>query len=382
MGAYITGLGTYLPNASVDNGRMEDVLGIVGDRPSRLKEMILASNGIHERYYAIDPVTGEQTHTNAELTAAAISALADRSGFSTDEIQLLACGSSSPDQLIPNHAAMVHGLIRCPPCEVVSTAGVCCSGMTALKYAALSVSSGSTTNAVVTGSEVASVGLRAAFFNTQANGSGRRTRSLSFDQEFLRWMLSDGAAAALVEDEPGRERRGGVALRIDWLDIVSLANELDTCMYQGATKTRDGALQGWLRQGHAADPWIEGCFNLSQDVRLLKQFIVPVALQRSFDRVRQRRDLCADRIDWLLPHLSSEYFRAPMCGALESMGFVVPQERWFTNLSRKGNTGSASIFIMLEELFASGRLRKGERILCAVPESARFTFAYMHLTVV
>ena len=110
--------------------------------------------------------------------------------------------------------------------------------------------------------------------------------------------------------------------------------------------------------------------------------MVHLALKNSFTTIRDKRNLTADAIDWLLPHLSSEFFREPVCGILQSLGFVVPREKWFTNLSRKGNTGSASIFIMLEELFSSGRLEKGDRLLCVVPESARFTFAYLHLTVV
>jgi len=57
-------------------------------------------------------------------------------------------------------------------------------------------------------------------------------------------------------------------------------------------------------------------------------------------------------------------------------------QRWFTNLTSKGNTGAASIFIILEELFNQGRLRTGERLLCYVPESGRFSTAFMHLTVV
>ena len=62
MPAYITGLGVCLPNPPVDNDRIEDVLGMVDERPSRLKEVILARNGIQTRHYAIDPETGEQTH--------------------------------------------------------------------------------------------------------------------------------------------------------------------------------------------------------------------------------------------------------------------------------------------------------------------------------
>jgi len=37
---------------------------------------------------------------------------------------------------------------------------------------------------------------------------------------------------------------------------------------------------------------------------------------------------------------------------------------------------------MLEELARSGRLKSGQRLLCFIPESARMTFAFLHLTAV
>jgi len=52
------------------------------------------------------------------------------------------------------------------------------------------------------------------------------------------------------------------------------------------------------------------------------------------------------------------------------------------NLTYKGNTGSASIYVMMEELFHSDKLREGDKILCYIPESGRFSIAYMLLTVV
>jgi hypothetical protein len=42
----------------------------------------------------------------------------------------------------------------------------------------------------------------------------------------------------------------------------------------------------------------------------------------------------------------------------------------------------ASIMAPLEELFNSGRLRPGEKLLCFIPESGRFSTAFMQLTVV
>jgi 3-oxoacyl-[acyl-carrier-protein] synthase-3 len=80
--------------------------------------------------------------------------------------------------------------------------------------------------------------------------------------------------------------------------------------------------------------------------------------------------------------MSSEYFRQPIASGLAKIGLPIPPERWFTNLTARGNTGSASLYVMLDELVRSGRLRRGERMLCFVPESGRFTSAFLHLTVV
>ena len=66
----------------------------------------------------------------------------------------------------------------------------------------------------------------------------------------------------------------------------------------------------------------------------------------------------------------------------DNENFEIPFEKWFTNLTKCGNTGSASIYIMLEELFHSDKLRKGEKILCYIPESGRFSTAFMLLEVV
>jgi 3-oxoacyl-[acyl-carrier-protein] synthase III len=201
----------------------------------------------------------------------------------------------------------------------------------------------------------------------------------AFNREFLRWMLSDGAGALLIEGSPRPE---GVSLRIDWMEVLSFANELETCMYAGALKAADGSLRTWREIDNFDNAWGDGYFNIAQDVRLLNETILPVALRRSLEHVRQKRQLQADAVDWLLPHLSSYFFRQPIYDTLAEMGFRVPYEKWFTNLETKGNTGSASMYIMLEELCSSGRLKPGDRLLCAVPESARFQFAYMHLTVV
>lgn len=375
MHSYITDIAVCLPGQPVANDRMEDLLGKIDGKPSMLKELMLAKNGIKTRYYAIDPATGKQTHNNAQLTAEALRRLAGSDGFDARRVDVLACGTSSPDQLIPSHAVMVHGESGLPACEVVSTAGVCCSSIAALKYASMAVAAGHARTAVATGSEVASSVFRARQFPSFSQRDPARV----FEQEFLRWMLSDGAGAVHLAGEPRRDR---LSLRIDWLDLVSYANELETCMFTGAVKRPDGSLQGWRDSDDPSQLHAAGYFNLTQDLKVLDKYLMPVAFRRSLERVRQRRELEPEAIDWLLVHMSSEFFRKPIQQILTETGCHVPDERWFTNLNSKGNTGSASCFIMLEELLHSGRLERRQRVLCVIPESARFTFAYMQLTVV
>jgi len=64
-----------------------------------------------------------------------------------------------------------------------------------------------------------------------------------------------------------------------------------------------------------------------------------------------------------------------------TQGVEIPWEKWFMNLTKVGNIGAGSIYIMLEELKNSGKLKKGDKILLSVPESARFSYAYALLTV-
>ncbi len=377
--AYITRSSICLPNAPVENDQVEAILGQVGGRPSRARRVVQRSNGIRRRYYVIDPATGQPNYTNASLTAKAVKGLASK-GFALDDLACLVCGTSNPDQLMPNHAVMVHGELGSPVCEVAATAGVCVSGATALKYAWMSVLSGSAPNAVATGSEVASLGLRAQNYPPEGPDTAENLEAhpeLAFEKDFLRWMLSDGAGALLVEPAP----RPGLNLRIDWIDVFSYAHLLPACMYVGAEKQPDGGLRGWMLYS-ARERESNSVFALKQDVRLLNEEVIEHTLVKPLARVIAQRSLAAADVDWFLPHYSSEYFRKPVAEGLARAGLPIPQERWFTNLEQVGNVGSASIYIMLDELLQSGRLKDGQRLLCWVPESGRFSSAFIGLTAV
>ncbi len=382
MNAYITDIASFLPNQPVSNDEMEKVLGMINSLTSRTRKIILRNNGIIERYYAIDPATGRTTHTNAQLAAEAIKRLSPYEGFRPEDIELLGCGTSAPDQLMPGHASMVHGELGEGRCEVVSTAGICLAGITCLKYAWMSVALGMTSNAVATGSEQASSFMRSRLCGTVSSEQAEsieKQPALAFEADFLRWMLSDGAGAIFITPEPAA---GRLSLKIDWIEIVSHAGEMETCMYAGAVKEENGRLKGWREFDSLEESMAANSLLVKQDAKLLNEEIIPMVIDRSLPRYIKKYGIKPEEVDWFLPHYSSEYFRKKIYDHMKGIGFEIPEERWFSNLVRKGNTGSASIYIILAELFNSGRLKKGDRLLCFIPESGRFSVGYMMLTAV
>lgn len=121
---------------------------------------------------------------------------------------------------------------------------------------------------------------------------------------------------------------------------------------------------------------------VKQDVKLLDQHIVTTAMARALPEIAAKRLLRPEAVQWFLPPYSSNYFRDKFYQGMKGSGFEIPHARWFTNLDEVGNIGSASIYLLMEALLRSGRLRAGDKVLCFIPESGRFSHCFMLLTVV
>jgi len=374
---YITRLASFLPNDPISNDQMESVLGLINGQTSKAKPLILRNNQIKTRYYAIDK-QGHTTHTNAGLTKEAVSKLFDNQ-FELSQVEVLSCGTTSPDQLLPAHAAMVHGDLGGRPMEINSASGACSAGIQALKFGYLSVLAGETNNAVCTGSERFSKWMLAKFFKEEAEKISKLEGDgiIAFEKDFLRFMLSDGAGAALLESKPNPD---GISLKIEWIEQSSYAHELPTCMYAGAVKGSNGKIVGWSDMEQ--EQWSgQSVFAIKQDTKLLGDFIVKKSIE-FMKKTLEEKNVPAESLTYFLPHLSSQYFAARIVKELELMGVNIPSSKWFTNLSWVGNVGAASPYLMLEELFHSGKLKVGDTLLMGIPESARFNYAYALLTVV
>lgn len=373
---FINRIAKYLPTL-VDNDHMEDYLGKIGGKSSRVKSIILKQNGIKTRYYALNKKQ-EITHTDAEMAAFAIKNLFDDE-IGLKDLEFLTCGTSGPDQLLPSHTVMVHGLLKNKPIEIMSPSGICASGVHAIKIAYMSIKSGNSKNAVCSGSELASGTLLSKNYDEEYDllMKVEEKPMIAFEKDFLRFMLSDGAGAMLLENK----KRGKISLKIEWIETISYANEESVCMYMGAEKRTDGELKSWKQ--FSSQEWLDkSIFVVKQDIRLLEKKGIELWVRHLKDCFTKHKINIKTDINYFLPHLSSMIFKEKMRKKMEEEDIAVSIDKWFINLPEVGNVGSASIYLALEELFHSNDLKKGERIILAVPESGRFSYATVMLTVV
>lgn len=365
---YLESAGYFMPGEPVSNEDMDRYIAPLNRMSGRIKSRILAENGIKRRHYAIDP-EGATVFTNAQLAANAIRDCLRRHDSDLSAVSLLASGSSGGDALMPGFANMIQGELAAHPMETLSVHGICAAGVSAIQTAAQGVELGGHASALAVASELPSRLFKRSRF-------AARGYDADFDAHFLRWMLSDGAGAVLLGNG-GRPLPGasqGVRLRLKWVHQRSFSGDYPVCMQLGLSADR---ARGHLDYPSWNEAEADGALSLRQDIRLLPH-LFDIGIHEYAKLVRDGW-VDPDQVDHFLCHYSSEKFIPVVEDLMEKAGLVIPRERWFSNLAWRGNTGAASILIMLAEFLETREIKPGEQIFCYIPESGRFMAAYMLL---
>ena len=361
MKVFITRSGAFLPGEPVDNASIPDYMGsMVGE--GRIRQSVLRANGIKQRHYALDR---QQRATYDVYQMAALAAEHCLAGADLETpISYLSAGSTHTPFNGPGLASMLHGELQQrgllgQPVEINSNAGICTSAAQALVNGCRAVASGDHRRALCVGVEQPSAVLKSSVIKPtyDLRQMLRDVRqSKWFMSIFLRFMLSDGAGAFLLQNEPADD---GPSFEVAWTFSRSFAHETPLCM---KLDNRDHLL--------------------SQDIQVLTKHLGPCIKKLVTEAMAEHQDHLG-RYKVILPHLSSFIFRRQMLNVFRSARLEDGQkiEHW-TNLASKGNTGSASIFIMLDEYTRTHELADGDRLLLFIPESGRFNFVLVSLTVV
>jgi 3-oxoacyl-[acyl-carrier-protein] synthase-3 len=356
---YITRTGAYLPGEPIDNESIGKYLGtVIGER--RVRRKILSANGIQTRHYALDKKQNA-THSLYELAAEAVK---DCLPSDKDPLQIdyLSAGTTHAPFLAPGISSILHDQLSkdkvvSHSLEINSNSGICSSGAQAIVNAARAVKSGDADAAICVGVEQSSVGLKSKSFRTTYDVPTilRDVRASKwFMSVFLRFMLSDGAGAFLIEPQP---RADGISLKVNWTYSRSFAHEAPLCMHIDSST-----------------------MILSQNIKTLAKYMAPLS-KKAVEGALCAHDETLDCYTVVLPHMSSYYFEPSVKKIMTELS---PQREvpYWTNLRTAGNTGAASIFIMLDEYLKTKPMKSGERILLFVPESGQFNYVLISLTVV
>lgn len=364
---YLNSVGSFLPGPAINNEEMDAYVGSVNAQSSRIKRRILAENGIISRHYGINQ-EGQTKFSSTDMAVHAIEKTLSPLNIEINDIPFLSSATVGADLAAPGFANLIHGQLRAAPMQTMSFQGICASGVAAMKAAAQVVELQEFHRAVAVATEFPSRLFKASRFQ-------KIEGNLDFDSHFLRWMLSDGSGAVCFEDQPNAT---GISLKLNWIHLKSFSGDYPTCMQIGAPWSQPQ--KSYLDYDSLEQAEKDGAFLLRQDIRLLPNlFDVGVS---EFMNLVLANEIQPQEIDHFLCHYSSERFSDVIKTLLDKAGLTIPPEKWYSNLKTRGNTGAASIFIMLDEFLKTHELKGGEKILCFIPESGRFTVSFILFEVI
>ena len=320
MNAAIRGTGSSLPETKLTNADFERML-------DTSDEWIFVRTGIRERR-VLEP---EQA-TSDSATRAAQGAL-EMAGVAPDELDLIVVATATPDMLVPSTANLVQRNLHIGRPIASFDLNAACSGfLYALETVHSLVAAGRYQRALLIGAETL-------------------TRFVDYQDRQVSILFGDAAGAILLEAEEGQGDVLATILKADpgFSDLISIP---------GGAAARPPSPYTLTQREHF----------LRMDGRQVFKLAVQSMEQVARDTL-ERVGWSIEDLDHVVLHQANRRILNAVC---ERLG--IPDSKRPTNLSRVGNTGAASIPLLLDECQRAARFRPGDRIL-AVAFGAGLTWA-------
>lgn len=300
MSFYIAGTGSALPQCSVSNDRLSEIM-------DTSDEWISTRTGIKSRHI----ITSESL---TELASEAARRALESAGAGADELDLIICATLQGDYVFPALSCLVQRDIgaSCPAFDI----NAACTGFIyAMEVADGFFARGSAKNILVIAAEAMS-------------------RRVDWQDRSTAVLFGDGAGAAVL-----RAGDGLVASAI----TASGSHEF---LYEEAPKGNCPFSAG----DKTVSP-------LKMNGQEIYKFAVS-AICRDISEVMEKAGLRAEDVALVLAHQANLRI---LEGARARLGF--PKEKICVNIDRCANTSAASIAILLDEVSREGRIKKGDIIL-------------------
>ena len=306
--AGVLGTGSALPEKIITNADLEKMV-------DTSDQWITDRTGIRERRQAAPH------ETTSTLSVQASRHALDKAGMKATDLDLIICSTISPDMPLPSTASLIQRELGAHGCCAFDLAAACSGFLFGMTVAEQFIRTGASRHVLVIGAELLS-------------------RYLDYKDRATCVIFGDGVAAAVFGPV---EPPSGI-----------LAHELHT---EGQY-----AEHLFIPAGGTAMP--ASCQTVIQGAHYIKMrgnelFKVAVrSLEEVSRQVLKNAGLTTDDIDLFIPHQANQRITEAV---RERLGLT--SEKVYSNISRIGNTSSASIPICLDECVQSGRLKKGDLVL-------------------
>ena len=300
MNFKITGTGSYLPERVVTN---DDLAGMVETSDEWISQRV----GIHERRIA--------THeTTVDMAVKAAEAALESAGVRPDELDLILTSTVSGEMISPSTACMVQRKLGAT-CTAYEINAACSAFIFLLETAAGYFARGKAKKALLIGTE-------------------KLSRIVNWQDRSTCVIFGDGAGAVVVEagenylDSTFDVQGGDEVIRIPHWHGESPFDTTEPdepFIHMAGQETFKFAVS-----------------SITRDVKLMLE----------------RNSLTADDIKYIVPHQANARI---IDTAARRLG--IPHEKFYLNIDRLGNTSSASIPIALDELWRSGKLKRGDLVV-------------------
>lgn len=359
---HIAGTGSCLPGSPVTNDRLEDVLGRLTGASPKVRSFVenmgprmLERSGIKARHFAIDPETGNLTHTFASMSEVAARNALAMAECDPSEIDLLIIACPSYDQSTPPTSALLQerlGIHVCAEMEIHSN----CSGTgKAVQVAFDAISRGRYRTALVCYSQLSSVYLRSCYFNQpQVNKVNAA----------LRWILADGAGALVLTagDEVNSPRR-----MIDTF-VESVGGDRPPGMTAGGAAADLIETTCQIPELYAA-----GKHHLWQDFNAVNDSAAPLLLD-GLARFTARMGIPSNKVDHYVVSIPTQKLYDDHIPAfLDRLGITREQIQF--RCSRVGYVGGAATLVHLDQMARTGEIQPGQLVVVHAVESSKWMTA-------
>lgn len=304
--ARVIGVGSALPARRVTNDDLVADLAARGVETS--DEWISTRTGIRQRWLA------GPDDTTTSLGARAARAAMEMAGVGPDDIDLVVCATSTPDQIFPSTACLIQNELGIHQGGAFDVQAVCSGFVYAMANADALIRAGVANRALVIGADVFS-------------------RIMDWNDRSTCVLFGDGAGAVLLSasDTPG-----------------VLVSRLHADGRQSGILSTPGSVRGGALCGH---PF------LRMDGQAVFKLAVRVLADLAQETL-QAADLSVDDLDWLVPHQANIRILSATASRLG-----LSEDKVVSTVAEHANTSAASVPLALTQAVKDGRIKPGHLVL-------------------